>query len=406
MTIRTIGRLTLSSGILIACAGTAAAQEGAQQSIPIGEADLYPAIRIDYRADDNVGLRSRDEINGSVVIVRPELLFVANRRLLEVRAGYQGAFSQGEQNSQDWNDHRLGVGVTAELDSRRRLTGDISLQRSHTELGTDLTRGRSDRFDEPVVFNRLSADGNFSYGAAEATGRITVGARFLLLDYTNLDEVTEGRDRRSAASYARFGYRIGGDTRAEIEVRYKDLAYDDDRFDRDELSLLSGVSFDSSGLLSGAARIGLQRVWRDADGLEDSTVLIVEAALEYQPVDYATLTFDVSRAVDNNARSLDATGSVESIETRATVGWKHGWSSRISTRTFAGVRLNEEACPVADTTTGEAGLEVGVALRRWLSVGVNAGLESRTADECAGNPDSTDLEYDRTTYGLFVRATL
>jgi len=394
------------AGLLVGGAAALAQDVSNQQSIPIGEADLFPSLRIDYVTNDNVGLLSRDEIDGSAVVVRPDLVFVADRRLLDVQARYLGRYSRGDEGALDWADHLLGTSVEAELDSRRRINLSATFERGHEPLGSEFTRGQGDRFDEPVTYDWLGFGGNFSYGAAGAAGRINVGARFVQRDYNNLAEVTDGRDRRGISTYGRFGYRISGDTRAQFELRYTDVTYDNARLDRTELSALTGMSFAATGALSGAAFIGVQDISRDDEGLEGSTLLIVESELVYRPVDYAVLTLDLRREIDDNARALDAAGGDESIVSEAILTWDHDWSSRVSTQTFGRVTLREDACPFRDTATTEAGLEIDFAVRRWLSFGLNGAIWSRGSDDCPGSADADELDFDRTTLGAFVRATL
>jgi len=186
--------------------------------------------------------------------------------------------------------------------------------------------------------------------------------------YTNLDEVTDGRDFNSIRPFGRFGYRIGGDTRATIELR-------------------ANVDF-------------------SADGREDATLFVVESNLRFRPRSFALLTLDISRGINNAGLELVSNDSGESIETVVRAGWQHDWSSRVSSAAFVSANVRDEICPSLGDSTFSAGFEFNVSLRRWLQLGAGVSVASRQVDRCTVDDGSESLSSDRQLAGIHLRATL
>ena len=377
-----------------------------QQSVPVGDAELFPSIRIDYQTNDNVGLLPDDEVDGNATIVRPELVFVADKSGLVFQAGYEGAYSLGSETPLEWDDHRLTATLDVDFDSRRRANLDLRFENLHEEVGENLTRGLGTEFDEPVEFNRFFLDTSFGYGVRDARGNLTAGIRVVSRDYTNLDEVTDGRGFTRVTPYGQFGYRIGGDSRAIIELRASTADFDDASRDRDDVGVLLGLQFTATGRLSGGFKVGFENVDFAADGAEDTTLFVVEANLRYRPRTFALLTLDLSRGINNTGLGLVADGDEESIETLARLGWQHEWSTRVSTDAFVALDLQDEICPTVSDSTVAAGFELNVAVRRWLQIGAGIESASREADGCTAGDGADALDFQRQLLGAHLRATL
>ena len=414
MTIRTKrgpGRAAAPASALAALAlvagGAAAQQLDDQVGVAVGDARLFPSLRIDYLFDSNVGLRDEDEVEGEAVVVRPRLDFVAERRQLRLDAGYAGAYSASSESALEYADHELFARLAAEFDARRRASARLSFARDHDDLGFDLTRGLADAFDEPVEYNTLALDTRFTYGVADARGNLFAGLDVESRSYTNLPGVTDGRDFVLVEPYAAFGYRLSSDTRAIAEIRFSSAAFEDDDNDRDEVSVLGGADFTATGKLRGGFRLGASRASFAQEGVDDEAALVASANVDWLPRDYAVIGLDLVREFDNTTSTR--VGEDQSIRTVARLGWEHEWSSRFSTDAFAQLVDVARACPERATSIGSLGLELDLAVRRWLEVGASVAQASRTADECDGGGADLavdDLDFDRTLYGVHVRATL
>lgn len=395
----------VGGGLLLASAASAQ-NLGQQQGIAVGEAELFPSIRIDYQLDSNVSALSEDEIDGQAVVVQPRFDYLADRRGLVFSGSYAGAYSLGTESELDSVDHRLALGLSAEFDSRRRSDLRLSVNRLHQEVGFGLTRGLGDQVDEPLVFNDLGLLASFTYGARDARGNLTGGFRLQSRSYTNLNSISDGLSFNSFEPFARFGVRVGGDSRAFVEVRATTVSFDDSDRDRDEIGALVGLQFSASGRLSGSIGLGVENVDFSAQSADDATVFVVESSLRYQPRSFAELSLDVSREVNNAGVGAVASGDRQAIETAFRLGWNHSWSSRVTSSAFVETVIQDEICPSFSDTVSSAGLEFNVSVRRWLQLGASASGTSRSVDQCAPDDGSGQLEFERQIIGAHVRATL
>jgi len=383
------------------------AQTEERVGIPVGEANAYPAIRIDYLANDNVFVQPDDAVSGSSVVVSPSVELVADRRQLTLRGSYAGEFSQGSENVLDHADHTLTLDVDAEVDKRRRPSAFVSYRRDHQEIGFDLTRGLAVGLNEPVVFDQFDIGARFRYGVVDARGNLEGGVIYSARRYANQERFTDGRDFTSLRPYGLFSYRLSGDTRAIAEVRYEAVARSDERTDRGELSVFGGVEFAATGRFRGEARIGATRARYDDEAREDVTLLAASADLSYLLREYATLTLTFDRELDDSAiQELDDGTGEQAITDTIRFGWLHEWSSRVSHEAFVERSSVTQLCPDRDTTTLEGGLDLNVEVRRWLSFGATAAAQSRNAVDCAGGEDEISLDYERRLFGAYVRVTL
>lgn len=393
-------------GALLLSAAVGAQDLADQQGLAVGEAELFPSIRIDYISDNNVGLLPEDELDGTAVVVQPSAVFVADSSQLVFRAGYDGAYSVGSESALDWDDHRLSAELAAEFDARRRARVSLVFGRLHQELGRNFTRGLGASVDEPVQFNDFRLNTTFGYGVPNARGNLQAGVRIETRNFTNLNALTDGRSFSSVEPFGRFGYRLGGDTRGFVEVRAGTFRFDNDNLDRDELGVVFGLAFNATGRLDGEISIGLENVSFAATGAEDDTLFVLESNLRYSPRTFSVLTLDISRGINNSGFNVVADSAGESIATVARVGWEHEWTSQVSTDAFARTSIQEEICPAIGDTTNTVGFELNVAVRRWLAFGASVETESRRADSCAADDGADALDYDRQLLGVHVRATL
>ena len=379
-----------------------------QQPVRVGEAALYPSLRVDYLVDDNIGLRSEDEVDGSAVVVSPRLDFVADRRQLALRVYYAGAYSQGSEDSVDWADHELGLSVDAAFDARRRASLRLSTQRQHESLGLELTRGQGDLFDESVRSNDTRLEGRFTYGAESARGNLAAGLRLGDLSYVNLSSVTDGRDYSFVQPFAQFGYRISGATRAVIEVSFASLDFEADADDRDQVNVGAGVQFSPTGKIRGGFLLGVSSADYADAAVEDDSTFSASADLDWLVREYATIGLRLSREFDNLTPTTTVAGEGQSVRTGLRLLWDQNWSERFDTNAFVQLTDVTRACPELPTSTVSGGVEFGLSVRRWLEVGASAALSSRGADACAGVADDVgdDLDFDRTVLGVHVRVTL
>ena len=66
----------------------------------------------------------------------------------------------------------------------------------------------------------------YTFGATEARGNITLGLRLFDETYLNRSDVTDGQDLTIVSPFGRFSYRVSGDTRVFTELRFNDINID------------------------------------------------------------------------------------------------------------------------------------------------------------------------------------
>ena len=396
----------IHSSLALFCMTISGVAAGQQRGAPIeiGESDLFPSAEIRFLSNSNAFLTPDDETDTTAVVISPRLEWLAQRRLLDISFVYQGDYAAFSEDNLDYDDHLLSFTANAELSSRQRLKGSVELSREHEVLGTLLTRGEADENTEQVETTNADAEVSFEYGALSARGNIEVGLRLASENFTNQQEFTDGRSFTEFEPFGAFSYRLSSDSRLLLEGRISDVNFDDDTRDRTDVTALVGISLGENRKTSGIVRVGYTQASFEQDGRGDENSAIADISLTWRPVDFSRFDLTVRREFDNS----DSTAIVElTVENAVRLGWVHDWSSRVRTDAFVSRLSSDRECPDLDTATSSAGFEMGVAVRRWLTLGAGVRAASRSSDSCpVPGSDEEDLDFDRATGTIFLRATL
>ena len=282
----------------------------------------------------------------------------------------------------------------------------LSYRRDHEAFGFDLTRGLADQLDEPVAFDEFALRGSFRYGVVDARGNLEAGVRVRSRSYANLEEITDGRDFDTVAPYGLFSYRLSGDTRALLELRYDGCHPRVGTGRSGELSLFGGLEFAATGRFRGAARLGVTNSRYDDEARDSETLFVSETRVDYLIREYITLGLSYERELDDvGTRREDGSTARQTIADELRLTWAQDWSSRISHLAYLARGQRDRACPDPTTTRLIGGLEIDYALRRWLDFGLSVEAERRDGDRCEGDA-SEPLEFDQLLYGAYVRVSL
>ncbi len=389
------GALTLSTDVL--------AQEAA--SIKLGETDLTPAIRLEYVSIDNVYRKATDEVSGSGVLVKPELSWQADRRLVSLSAQYNGNYGRFSEDGLDYDNHFLGLTGVGDLSSKQRFETGLSFSKYAEPQGTGQTSNVLTPLDEEIEISIVTARAQYTYGARNSRGNLRGGLVAGSVSYSNLEQFTDGDDYSYVRPYGVFSLRISPDTRVLTELRFTSYDYDDDIRDRSQVALLVGVEMSASSKLSGDARIGVAKASFDENSDDDTTDLIAEVGMQYSPVSYGRFDIDFNRSLSTEDQSTNNVG--RSIDDVASIAWTHDWSSRFQTRSTLSLDISERECPGVDDQNLGFGLELNFKARRWLQFGISGAQLRRTVTDCDDTPSGLEeLDYDRAVVGVHVRATL
>ena len=398
--------LSLSSPL--SAQGVANRGETDGPSFKLGETDLYPSLRVDTLRVDNAYRTPDNEQAANVVVVSPRVLWLAQRRQLTLSGSYDGEYARSGESVLEHDDHALSLGVEAAVDKRLSGGASIVYRRDHYDRGDNFARNTDIVYREPVVFDELRLIANGRYGARRARGNIGFGLRAYDRHYANLEALTSGLDYTLVEPYLRFSVRIAGDTRAFVEGRSGTVNFGTGRRDRQDLSLLGGVSFAATQRTFGEFLLGVTRSSFDDATRGDDSNLVAEGNLRYEPRDYSRVSASLRRVIDNTADSTVA-GGVAAVSTDLRLEWDYDWSERVSQSLFAAFENLERDCPDPSRQSVNGGLELALSVRRWLELGGSVGASRRVGDGCgttAQADEAARLDYDLVSFGLFARARL
>ena len=403
----TFSRMACSC-VLLGFAMPLMAQGNTAASIKLGEADLTPSVRLDFVSNSNAFLTPSDETDVTGFILSPQLEYVADRRLLSFTLGYSGAFAGFSEDALNYADNRLTAGINANLSTKHSLRASVGVAGLHEQLGDGLTLGDGEDAGDQVERVDSRFEGVYTYGADNARGNIVAGFIVTNRDYQNRSDLTDGLDFTTIGPYARFTYRISGDTRAFVGVRLLNFDFDDGDGNRTQVTPSIGLSFAGTGKTGGEARIGVTTANFDDELEGDTTLFSAAIDMYYEPSDFSR--FDIGFIRDlNNVDALGGGNSLasDSIDDNIDLTWTYIWSGFVTTRAVFAAELRQRECPTLGTDEFNAGFEIGLNPRRWIEIGAGFTQGVRNTDECVEIVgDAGDLDYDRQLINLFVRATL
>lgn len=393
--------ISIPAVALISLANLSYAQEG--RSLAVGETELTPELRLDYVSVDNTFYSATNPVESSGIILAPSLEWEASRRLLNVKAIYAGRFGSYSESILDFNDHDLRLRVEAQPKARHRGFGEFRINQSHESIGTGQAALLTDA-DDQVVSTDVTAQVGYVFGGLTAKGNLGAGLAIGNKSYSNVSQVTDGDDYTLFRPYAYFAYSLTPDTRFRTELRYAVRSFDDSERDRNIISLLTGFDFVATARTGGNLYFGAASAsYKSADS-PDETSLVSEVSMYYMPRTYSRFDFKFARnfatseAIDLNSGSA--------LINELDIQWTHNWTSRVKSLASFTWEDDDRLCSSRDTTFSSAGAELEYNVQRWFSVGVSFYNEDRVVGDCPTLDLRVDLDANRTTFGVFLRANL
>ena len=381
------------------------AQESGQVSVKVGEADLYPSVRLGYVSNSNVFRSSQAELEASGIRVAPSASLVATRRGLELKAGYEGAFASFSEDELNYNDHHIFGSADAVLGVRKRAAGSVNLQSKHEDLGTGFTEGNAVSGNEQVQILDFGANGSFTYGAPTARFNASAGLVVKSVAYQNRRDLTNGRDYFAVTPFGQLSYRLSSDTRALLELRLATLDFDNNSLDRFEVKVLSGFSFRGTGKSGGDVKVGVTQANYSDSIVQDRSVFTADIGVYFLPTALSRIDVGFVRQF-NNEDLIDLTpNGTQTIDDTASLRWVNQWSGFVkSTASLEYLNQNRD-CPSAASQRTKAGFEISVLPRKWVEVGAGFSSTSLSVDDC-GIPSVPDSDYDLQEITFFTKITL
>ncbi|GGO64753.1 outer membrane beta-barrel protein [Bowmanella pacifica] len=299
--------------------------------------DIMPGFDVKLKHDDNIANTNVDEESSTIAVYSPTIA----ARLLDGVNEYnlQAGVSKGQYFSSsidNYLDAYAGADAKWEFSDSHRVFVEASFADGHDQRGTGIFDAGGATQAEPTEHRTLQLNGYFEYGARTTPARIRLGGGFIKKDYHNLESITQYREYDKTNASAAFYYDTGAFTSLVAQVTRDDIRYDKidpvgGNRDNIDTRYLVGMDWQATALTSGEFRIGYQNKRFDYSGREDFSGISWQAAVNWQPLSYSTVTLETGR----KARDPDLRGDVIK-ESAHGLGWKHDWSEDLQTNLVAG----------------------------------------------------------------------
>jgi len=331
-------------------------------------------------------------------------VWFASQRSTNIRAQYSGDFASHSESNLDYQNHALTFRASSVLSRRWRVATAGGIERRSLPLGTERTGENTRSFTDPFTFNDLSLSAVGTFGAQGARGNVDFGVRLRRLDPKNLLDLADDFGYTSVGPFARFSYRISGDTRMTLEGRITDFDYELDIRDRTETAFLLGATFAATGRLTGAFDIGVSTISSDNANEDGNNNLIASADIGYSVSSATLFALTVARRIDNrNAFSANEQNS--RIRNTVRLEWDQDYSARVSHEAYVLSEIVDRTCPFRASSDVEYGFQLGVSVRRWVQLGGFITNKSRSFDTCPAEFNENN-DYNNERLGVFINVTL
>ena len=403
------GMSQLTIGIALAGYGlsaVAAVEEPAH--IDWGVVEVTPLAGLNIGYDDNVfrngvtdGLKDK---SSTVYELKASAEFKAQQGL-NTYAATVAAKNKRFTSEQDADFTNIGLDakVHQELNSRNRLDVDLGIGNYHDEGST--VRGTTDL--SAPEYTRTTGRLVYGFGGKEAMFRADLFGGYNKQDYKTSNGLAEGNDRKTTELGATAFYRFMPKTDALVEIKQRNLDYTGvNNAGYDITSYLVGLNWDATAKTTGYAKLG--RRYRDSQvsGVDTEGYTGWEVGVSYLPLEHSLIQLSTAR--DYGLESDNPQDATFTQGTSTEVSWKHGWTSRISTR--VAYRYTDEEVQSAnggalkDRTVNDFGVGVEWQLRRYATLGLSWNTIDR--DEKALAAGQTPDGYSRNVYMLTAEMSL
>ena len=360
------------------------------QSVDIQGFDFTPTLELSESYDDNFRELEHDVQSSMLTKVAPSFELKAEDRNSATRLLWQPTrYIYHEQPDASNTAQRVRLDSIMEFTDRHRLKLGAEARRYEGTASTAV-----DGINDRIRTQRLNA--LYTYGARTASNQIDLGASHARLRYANADGINDDKERDSTTLTTTWYHRVGSNTRSLLEYshsRFDYLQSDSLRSSRSH-ALLTGAEWDFTARTSGKVRVGYERKDFDSDQAKDLDNPTWQVDLKWKPRTYSTFTFVARQAL---AEGDDGSDAIKA--TSALLGWRHGWTERITTVAEVGVARN--IYEGQDRTDDIRSYNLGVvyAMRRWLDI--ELGYRYRSDDS-----DAENESYNRNVFTLSITTSL
>ncbi|MDQ3204177.1 MAG: outer membrane beta-barrel protein [Pseudomonadota bacterium] len=344
------------------------------QSIDVYGFDFTPTLLFSESYDDNFRELEHDVDSTMVTKIAPTFELKAEDRNSGTRLTWQPTRYIYHDDSDASNTaQRLRADSVMEFTDRHRLKLEAEARKFERTTSTAV-----DGINDEISSQRVG--GVYTYGAKSAMNQIDLGASYDRLRYDNADGINDDKERDTTALSTTWYHRLGSNTRSLLEYDHKIFDYVEPNSPRSSKSnaVLAGAEWDLTARTTGKARIGYERKEFDENDSGDLSNPTWQVNLDWRPRTYSKFTFLAKQAM---AEGDDGSDAVKATFTQ--VGWRHGWTERITTIAEGGMGRYEYEGQERTDDLQDYNLAVEYEMRRWLDI--ELGYRHRDNDSDADN---------------------
>ncbi|UVK96601.1 outer membrane beta-barrel protein [Pseudomonas sp. B21-048] len=344
------------------------------QSIDIYGFDFTPTLLFSESYDDNFRELERGRQSSMVTKIAPTFELKAEDRNSATRLIWQPTrYIYHDEPDASNTAQRVRLNSIMEFTDRHRLKLEAEARKYERTTSTAV-----DGINDKIRTNRVN--GLYTYGARSADNQIDLGASYAQLRYDNSDGINDDKERNTTGLTTTWYHRIGSNTRGLLEYDHTvfDYLQSDSRLNSTSDAILAGAEWDFTARTSGKVRIGYERKNFDDNSVDDLSNPTWQVDVRWKPRTYSTFSFVARQAMAEGDDGADAVKT-----TSALVGWRHGWTERITTVAEVGLSRYEYEGQERTDDLRDYNLAVEYAMRRWLDIAL--GYRYRNDDSDADN---------------------
>lgn len=348
------------------------------QALDIYGFDFTPTLNVTESYDDNFRELENNVQSSMVTKITPGFELKAEDRNSATRVIWEPTRTIYHDDADASNtSHRLRADSVMEFTDRHRLKLEAEARKYERTTSTAVD-GINDRIESQRVA------GTYTFGARTAANQLEFGANYAQLRYDNADGINDDKERNTTGLTSTWYHRLGSRTRSLLEYDHTRFDYQQSASPRSSRSdaLLGGLEWDLTARTTGKVRVGYERKDFDEDSANDLNNPTWQVDLQFKPRTYSTFTFLARQAL---AEGDDGSDAVKATYTQ--LGWRHGWTERITTVAQAGLGQYDYEGQDRRDDLRDYNLAVIYKMRRWLDI--ELGYRHRDNDSDAANESFT-----------------
>jgi len=360
------------------------------QHIDVYGFDFTPTLELSESYDDNFRELEHNVQSSMVTKLAPTFELKAEDRNSGTRLTWQPTrYTYHDEPDASHTDQRLRLDSIMEFTDHHRLALDAEVRKYERTNSTAV-----DGINDKIRSDRVG--GVYTYGAKSSANQIELGANFGQLRYQNSDGINDDKERNTTGLTSTWYHRIGSNTRGLLEYDHTRFDYleSDSRRSSKADAVLAGAVWDFTARTTGKVRVGYEHKNFDDSSVKDLDNPMWQVDLQWKPRTYSTFTLVTRQA---SAEGDDGSDAIKA--TSARLGWRHGWTERITTVAELGAAHYVYKGQERTDDLREYNLGVEYAMRRWLEI--NLGYRYRNDDS-----DTEDQSFTRHVYMVSVTGTL